>query len=520
MTRKRKTIMDITEILRRYHSGKSIRSINRETGFDRATIKKYIDLAAAKGISADVKYTTDELLKLFTDDLNKNERTSEKIELLEKYIEEFRKLVTDKKIPLKPKSAFEILSERYSLAGLVSYSTFKRFAKTFGISREGKRTTCRVEIPVASQIQIDYAFVGYLTVEEERKKVYAFIGTLGYSRHKYVEFVFTQNQQSFVQSNVNMFNFFGGVTETLRLDNLKSGVIKPDRYDPRLNRAFAEMALYYGIFIDPCRVATPKDKPVVERDVQTVREEFRKMLAVNTRTTIAEANIAITDWSVNKYGMRKHGTTQQKPYQCFMEEEKPMLKALPAEEYEVAEWKEAKVHPDHYIQVNKKSYSLPERYIGKKVWVKVTNKLIYVYYNDQLVKQHTIPNGYRQTDMDDFPDNMKHALDSGMPHYLITKAGAVSADFGKLITKVLSPNAYINMRRAQSILGLADKYPAELIAEASKTAVESHGKMHPKLFISIIEKIQSQRLENEKPLLISEDTFSMVRSMAYFIHNN
>ena len=512
--------MDITEILRRYHSGKSIRSINRETGYDRATIKKYIDLAVRKGITADVKYTTEELLELFTDDLNQNERTSEKIELLEKYIEEFRKLVTDKSNPLKPKSAFEVLSERYLLTGIVSYSTFKRFAKTFGISRQGKQTTCRVEIPVASQIQIDYAFVGYLTVADERKKVYAFIGTLGYSRHKYVEFVYTQSQQSFVQSNVNMLNFFGGVTETLRLDNLKSGVIKSDRYDPRLNRAFAEMALYYGIFIDPCRVATPKDKPVVERDVQTVREEFRKMLAVNPMVTISEVNIAITNWSVNKYGMKKHGTTQQKPFQSFTEEEKPLLKALPAEEYEVAEWKEAKVHPDHYIQVNMKRYSLPGEYIGKKVWVKVTNKLIYAYYNDRLIKQHTIPNGYRQTDIEDFPDNMKHVLDSGMPLYLITKADAVSAEFGKLITRVLSPNAYINMRRAQSIVGLADKYPAELIAEASKSAIEHYGKMHPKLFISVIEKIQSQRAENEQPILISENTSGMVRSIEYFIHNN
>jgi hypothetical protein len=76
-----------------------------------------------------------------------------------------------------------------------------------------------------------------------------------------------------------MFNFFGASPKIRIIDNLNSGVIKPDLYDPKLNKAYAAMAEHYGCFINPARVATSKDKPIVERDVQTVREQFKKMKA-------------------------------------------------------------------------------------------------------------------------------------------------------------------------------------------------------------------------------------------------
>jgi len=232
---------------------------------------------------------------------------------LKNYLEEFKQLVSDKTNPLKPKSAFEVLSERYGFSDSISYTTFKRFARKHGINKQNSVYTCRVEIPAGSQIQIDYGKTGYIFDHHlnKRRTVYAFIATLGYSRHKYVEFVFSQNQKSFVESHIRMFNYFGGLTETIRIDNLKSGVIKPDLYDPRLNRTYAEMAQYYRVFIDTCRVGTPKDKPIVERDVQTVREEFRKMITINPSLTITQANKGVTDWLINTYGQRRHGTTKE-----------------------------------------------------------------------------------------------------------------------------------------------------------------------------------------------------------------
>jgi len=114
--------------------------------------------------------------------------------------------------------------------------------------------------------------------------------------------------------------------------------------------------------------------------------------------------------------MTRHGTTNEMPYKVFQEEEQPKLIALPHDEFEAAFWKEATVHPDCYIRVNKKSYSVPYQYVGKKVWVKVSSNIVQVFFNEQLIKQHVVlTRGYRKTDSTDFPENLAAAVDRGFP---------------------------------------------------------------------------------------------------------
>lgn len=511
-------IMDISEIIRRRQDGQKITQISGALGLDRKTVRKYISKVKAKNPDAGDKEHAPALPKEIIAELQG--RPAKKQALLEPYLDEIRRLVNNKANPLKPKTAFEVICVRHDLSGKVSYSSFKRFVRAHRISISPDKSTCRIEEKPAGKLQVDYCRAGLLYDPTTRKNrtVYAFIGSLAFSRHKYVEFVFRQNQQSFVNSHVNMFTWFGGVAETIVLDNLKAGVIKPDLYDPKLNRAYNDMAQYYGCFIDPCRVASPRDKGKVERDVQTIREQFRKLLALNSNIVLAEANTDIKDWLINQYGRRKHGTTNQEPYVLFTEIEQPLLRQLPKEPYEAAIWKEATVHPDHYIQVNKKAYSIPHRYVGKKVWVKVTHNLVQVYYNEQLIKQHPVARGFRQTDLNDFPDNVRHALDSGMPSYLCKKAAETGPNLEKLVRRILSIHAYINLRKAQGIIALAKKYPAKIIEQASEAALARFVSISPKLFKSMVEKLKQQHNEHNNQLSLSDETGSFVRDMEYFTH--
>lgn len=528
------TTMDISEIKRRAEHGESISSISKSLGYDRKTVRKYLRV-----IQSNPELKTSSIKKTLNRKLNG--RPKEKQNILEAFKEEITGLITGHVVNsdntnnstgqnskqtissgnLKLKSAFEVICLKHELTGKLSYSSFKRYVRNNNIRNNSPKATCRIQVEPGSQIQIDYCKVGLLTdpAQDRRKTVYAFIGTLSYSRHKYVEFVYSQNKESFIQSHINMFNYFGGVAVTIKLDNLKSGIIKPDLYNPKINRAYAEMAEHYGVFLDPCRVASPKDKGIVERDVQTVREEFKKLVAINPLITIAEANSKIKTWATEIYGTKKHGTTHQEPYLVFKKIEQPILQRLPEEEYQIAQWKVAIVHPDHYIQVNKKAYSMPGDFIGKEVMVKVKHNTVSIYHNEELVKQHTVPLGNRQTDMNDFPEEMHHRLDTGMPFYLRKQAAAISLDFERLIHKILSPNAYINLRRAQGLVSLAKNYPKEIIELASKTALKNHPTVYPKLFKSIIEKHQ-QRINQTKQekLNISEETSGFIRDMDYFTH--
>ena len=513
------TIMDIKEIIRRLNAGQTITHISDALDCDRKTVRKYVSIA--KDMQFNLSDRAEFLKSLPKVIPELRGRPSYKQSLLEPYLEELKGLINNNQESLKPKSAFEVICQRHALTDKVSYSSFKRFAKTHKLELNPSYSTCRIETKPGFQVQIDYCKVGTLfdPLAKRQRAVYAFIGTLSHSRHKYVEFVFSQNQQSFVESHIKMFSFFGGVVMIVVLDNLKSGVIKPDLYNPRMNRAYADMAAYYGCFLDPCRVARPKDKAKVERDVQTVREQFKKAKVLNPNMTLAESNGYIKDWLINEYGMKKHGTTNLKPYLIFKENEQPKLLKLPVEPYEVALWKEAKVHPDHYIQVNKKAYSIPTAYIGKKVLAKVKHNLIQVYYNEQLIKQHPITTAYRQTDYTDFPENFRIGVDEGYPTHLYDESLKISVNFAKLVKHILAPHAYNNLRRVQGIMSLAKSCPPELIDKVSLIALEEHRDVHPKLFKTIIAKLQEQLMEENNQIPISEETNSFLRDIEYFQTN-
>ena len=514
--------MDIYDIIRRWHNGQKLAHISHVLGYDRKTLRKYIEHAKSKGINQDQPLPPkEEVIKLLqditTDDVQRPSRAQD---IIEPYKQEIIDLINDKSIPLRPKIAFEVICERHNLEGKVSYSSFKRFVKANSLVITPQKLTCRIEVPPGSEVQVDYGKMGLLLdpLTGKRRSVYAFIGTLSHSRHQYVEFVYKQNQKSFVASHVKMFEYFGGVPERIVLDNLKSGVIKPSLYNPVLNNAYREMAEHYNCFLDPCRVGHPKDKGKVESQVKTVRQQFRKQLAHNSTLDIHQANQQIKGWCLGKHGNRIHGTTQLQPYPTFLNIEKSTLGPLPQDTFEVPEWKEARVHSDHYVQFNKKAFSVPHAYVTKKVWVKGTHNLVQIFYQNKLVKQHVIKNCYRHTDWNDFPENIRAALDEGMPRYLQQQARNIGCHFEQLVRNILEPHAFINLRKVQGLLSLANKLDHALVEKAAAVALKQHISVTPKNFMRLIEYLKQQDQHDEQ-MPVSEATNDFVRSMNYFIQN-
>lgn len=159
----------------------------------------------------------------------------------------------------------------------ISYTTFKRFAREEGLSRAERRQMIRIELPPGRETQIDYGRAGTLgdRLTGRTRVVSGVCAQLSHSRLPFIQFVFTQNQVSFVTSVVLMFEYYGGATEFISIDNLEAGVIKPDLWDPQINRALAEAAAHYGTFIDRCRVGRATDKGKVERIAPMMGQLFR-----------------------------------------------------------------------------------------------------------------------------------------------------------------------------------------------------------------------------------------------------
>ena len=519
MAFKRITLMNIWEIIRRYHDKQAINHIARVLGYDWKTVNKYIKHAQKQGLDFDEPLPPKEtVLALFKNTIPESQRPKPVRNILKPYLDEISDLVNDKEHPVKAKIAFEIICQRHDLNGKVSYSSFKRFIRENKPKISQQKTTCRIEIEAGQEVQIDYAKMGLLydPVTGKRKTVYAFIATLSHSRHKFIEFVHKQNQQSFTASHIKMFEYFDGVPARILIDNLKSGVIKPNLYDPQLNRTYQEMAEHYGCFVDPCRVRRPQDKGKVERDVQTVRQQFRKLTQLYPTMDIVKANHLVLKWCKEEYGQRKHGTTNLKPYQVFVEYEQKALKSLPLEPFEMSLWKEAVVHPDHYVQFEKKAYSVPDPYCGHVVSVRGTEKRVEIYFDEQLIKQHIITDRYRHTDLSDFPENVKAALDEGIPLRLQEQARHVGHGFEKLVRKTLEPNAFINMRKAQGMVALMKKYDKDILEQAASQALAYNHSLSLKGFKKLLEGQKHKKHTDQTPL--SQQSLQFARQGNYFNH--
>lgn len=520
MAFRRITGMDKYEIIRRWHHGDRVLRISAALGYDRKTVRSVIRQIMAKGISKHLPLPDREtIIALCSDTTSSVGRTAEAQIILEQYLDQIKKLIDDPDNPLKAKHAFDVLCSQHSLAGKVSYTSFKRFVLNhpvhFSIQR---KSTCRIETDPGEEIQIDYAKLG---VHHEPGSThghiaYLFIGTLSHSRHKYVEVVYTQNQQSFIESHIRMFAYFGGVPKRLVIDNLKTGVISPDLYDPKINRSYAELAEYYNTFIDPCRVRKPQDKGKVERDVQTLRDLARKLRVLYPLLSASQLSDAINRSVREEYGARNHGTTGEKPYEVFSSIERQQLKALPETPFVIAIWKTATVHPDHYIQFEKQAFSVPTVYIGKTVWVRGTEKFIQIFFGDRLIKQHIRTQRKRHTDLADFPENIQAALDKGMPLWIQGQAALIGPHFRDCIRKVLQPNVFTNMRRAQGLLSTARKYSVAVVEQAAQKMLAERLTLTHKIMLAIISQLICEQTSTPP---LSPETQDFMRAPDYYTYS-
>jgi len=448
---------DLWEIYRRWQDGQAISHIAAGEQRDRKTIRQYVEGFVELGLKPDAPAMSEQDFYHLVEGMlpARNERPAPGSDQLIPYREELREMINHDKEPLKPKTAFLVVSRKYELT--VSYATFKRFARHQGLSTVERRAMIRIELPPGLETQLDYGKVGMLhdPVSGENRIVWAFCGVLSHSRLPYVQFVYTQDQVSFVGSVVLMTEYYGGCTEFYSLDNLKSGVAKPDLWDPQINRALAECAEHYGFFVDPCRVGRSTDKGKVERLVPSARELFRMLKALHPSADLAELNQRALCWCREEYGQRIHGTIGVTPREAF-EAERATLKALPVERFQVPEWKHVHVHAgDQFLTFTKRRFSLPPAWKGRQVWARYTAPILQLFDNETLIRQYVTNDRQRiYWVAQDFPEEVRTMMNGGYPGWILEKARTYGPCAVELLASVMRPHAYLNARRARGMLDI------------------------------------------------------------------
>jgi len=223
---------------------------------------------------------------------------------------------------------------------------------------------------------------------------------------------------SWIDAHVNAFEAFFGTARLLVCDNLRAGVTKADRYEPALNRAYAQMAEHYGTAIVPARVKRPKDKPVAEGSVRFAANQVSAVLRDRRFIGLAELNEAIFEevGSINARPFQKREDSRQI---VFCRDEKPLLNPLPSVRFELADLRSAKVAPNYHVQVDRNFYSVPSALIGQRLDVRVTSRMVEVFAGGERVASHVRLVGVRgryQTMTAHMPEGHRHKLTDWTPN--------------------------------------------------------------------------------------------------------
>lgn len=512
MARREIHMNEVMEILYQWHQGAGIKAIARSLGYDRKTVRRYVHAGLDVGLRREGPFPDEqEMLGKLKPVLDRSAlfRQAPAKEALGLYRDEIEKLLAEK--DMTAKQVMRLLVEGHGLN--VSYASVLRYiGQQFNLGKP--EATVHLETEPGKEAQVDFGYAGLMRDPESgrHRRTWCFVMTLSHSRHRFVRFVFHQDSPTWIDCHIRAFEFFHGVVSWVVLDNLKSGVVKPDLYDPRIHRAYADLERHYHFAADPTGSKRPKHKGKVERAVPVVRKH---LLAGRKFKDINEANERALTWCRFEIGDEIHGTIKRKPYEVFISEEKDRLKPLPAAPFDVPTWKECTVHPDHHIVFENSFYSLPTRYIGQKVWARGTEKTVRIFLDHQLIKTHSrsLKPGEWKTDQTDYPPHKLEYLMS-TPASCLARATEYGPHTRALMEEVLRPGGHRATRKAQAILRLGEKWGKDL-ERASEKAM-AFGNTFYRSIKSMLEKGLILTEVTAPPAPLSEQGQSFLREPTYF----
>ena len=221
----------------------------------------------------------------------------------------------------------------------------------------------------------------------QTRQAQIFVAVLGASNYTFAEATWTQTMPDWVGSHIRAFEYFQGVSDMVILDNLKSGVAKPCRYEPELNATYQEMLAHYGTVAIPARVRHPRDNAKAEAAVLVTERWILARLRHQTFFALEELNSALRQLleALNQRPFRKLPGSRRSFYEGL---DRPALHPLPAERYVYAEWKKARVNIDYHLEADKHYYSVPYALYGLELDVRLTATTVECFHKGTRLASH------------------------------------------------------------------------------------------------------------------------------------
>lgn len=499
MARERIPVRKIREVLRLVHECRlSQREAAAAVRVAPSTVQDYLKRADAAGLGWPLPEDLgDERLEvlLFRRDETRQVRGMRSPEWQTVYAEKRKKGVT-----------LQLLWQEYRASNPDGYS-YSRFCELYARWAKRLNPTMRLDHRAGERAYVDYAGVTlpYVDAETgEARDATVFVAVLGASSYTYAEAQTSQDLTSWLWGHVGAFEFWGGVPAVVVIDNLKSGVQSPCRYEPTVNDSYHELAVHYGVAVIPARVRHPRDKSKAESAVQSVERWVIAALRKDHLVGLAGANRAIRqrlDW-MNDRPMRDFGRSRR---QLFEDLDRPALQPLPRSRFQLALWKKAKVSIDYHVEYDRHYYSVPHGLIHATVDVRATPTTVEIVHRGTRVASHprSQVHGGHTTRAEHMPESHREYAE-WTPARVLRWAGEVGANTARLAAEIMASREHPEQgfRSCMGIVRLSKEYSPERLEMAARRALD-HGVLSYKGVRKILDNGLDSLPEEEEPVVSS-----------------
>lgn len=389
MSAKRTTMRTIKAVLRlKYEANLSLRKIANSLKIGLGTVSLHLDRAEKAGLSWPLPSDIDDqkLESMLFPNYTPTVRSG--------YVEpDYVTMHNELKLKSMTK---QLLWEEYKQIHGDSGYQYSQYCQRYRDWVKTLKRSMRQVHKAGEKLFIDYCGPTLPIVNPETgecRQAQIFVMVWGASTYTYAEATWSQKKGDWINSHVNAFDYFGGVSEILVPDNLKSAVTKACRYEPEINTSYQHMASHYKTVIIPARPYKPKDKAKAENAVLIVERWIMARLRHTTFFTLKELNLTIRKLldDLNQRPFKKFPGSRLSQFELL---DKPAMQALPETRYEYIEFKIARVNIDYHLEFDKHYYSVPHYLVKHQVEVQATQEGVAIFFKGKQVSRHA--RSYRQ----------------------------------------------------------------------------------------------------------------------------
>lgn len=384
------TMIDKGHIIRLVESGKSYRQVSKETGIHRKTVAKYFQ--EHKRLQAELEEIDCpvEVREIQNKIISQPSYPSRK-KVLIKWTEEMDQFL-DNQLDLEKDRDLKFgINHKQRITNVMVHELMLQEGFKIGLSSvqwrmkekrsKIKEVFIRQTYEPAQRFEFDYGEV-WLMIKGIKTKCHLAVISSPYSNYRIAYLYSNQDQRTFLDAHLKLFNEIGGIPKEIVYDNMKNVVTKfIGKSEKQLNQKLVQLSMYYGFEINVTNCFSGNEKGHVEGSVKFIRNKVFTTHYEFESIDDAETHLALRLIKLN---------TESK-----LEDERPYLRPLKTE-LDIADVCVAVVNKYSTVRIENNFYSVPEALVSKQVTVKNYLRVIEVYFNHKKVCEHNKKDGYSE----------------------------------------------------------------------------------------------------------------------------